>query len=340
MSQRIDLRSDTVTKPSAGMIAAMNAAKVGDDVFEEDPSVNELEAMCATLFGKEAAIFCPTGTMTNQIAIKLHTSPGDEIICERESHVYIYEGGGIAFNSGCQVRTVEGERGKITANDVLKSINAVDIHKPPTTLVSLENTCNRGGGACYELETLQQIQAVCKEKNLGIHLDGARIFNAIVAKNYTAKEVGDCFDTISICLSKGLGTPLGSVLVGTKKHITKARRYRKMLGGGMRQAGYMAACGIFALNEQVERLAEDHQHAKQVASVLIEKSFVGHIFPVETNIIIFEVMDSYTADELVVRFANDDVLCFAISPTYIRFVFHIDITPEMVQHLIKVINSI
>lgn len=340
MTTPIDLRSDTVTKPSAGMIAAMNAAKVGDDVFAEDPSVNELEEKCAKLFNKEAGIFCPTGTMTNQIGIKVHTSPGDEIICERESHVYLYEGGGIAFNSGCQVRTVNGERGKITAEDVLQNINAVDIHKPPTTLVSLENTCNRGGGSCYELETLQEITKVCREKKLALHLDGARIFNAIVAKDYSAADIGDCFDTISICLSKGLGTPLGSVLVGTKSQIQKARRYRKMLGGGMRQAGYMAACGIYALDENVDRLAEDHQHAKEIANLLIEKSFVGHIFPVETNIIIFEVLDPFTADELVARFANDDVLCFAISPTYIRFVFHIDISTEMVQHLIKVINSI
>ena len=336
----IDLRSDTVTKPSAGMIAAMNAAKVGDDVFEEDPSVNELEEVCARLFKKEAGLFCPTGTMTNQIAIKIHTNPGEEIICERESHVYLYEGAGIAFNSGCQVRTVNGERGKITAQDVLKNINPEDIHKPPTTLVSLENTCNRGGGACYELDVLQEIYKVGKENNLAVHLDGARIFNAIVAKDYSAAHVGDCFDTISICLSKGLGTPLGSVLVGTAAQMKKGRRYRKLLGGGMRQAGYMAACGVYAIAEQVDRLAEDHQHAKEVANALMEKSFVGHILPVETNIIIFEVLEPFNTQELVKKLATDGVLCFAISPTQIRFVFHIDVTADMVQHLIKIINSI
>ena len=247
------------------MLEAMFNAPVGDDVFGEDPSVNKLEAMSAEMFGMEAAVFCPSGTMTNQIAIKCHTQPGDEIICDKVSHVYIYEGGGIAFNSGCQVKALDGQRGRITANQVLESINPDDVHKARTSLISLENTANRGGGSCYEFAEIELIKEVCLNNNLKFHLDGARLWNALVAKTESPKQYGEVFDSISICLSKGMGTPVGSLLLGKTDFIKQARRVRKVFGGGMRQAGYLAAAGIYALENNIERLAEDHHHAKQIA---------------------------------------------------------------------------
>ena len=337
----IDYRSDTFTKPSPGMLHAMFSAEVGDDVFGEDPSVNKLESMAAEMFGMEAALFCPTGTMTNQIAIKCHTQPGDEVICDKVSHVYIYEGGGIAFNSGAQVKAVEGDRGRINADQVLDAINPEDVHKPRTSLVSLENTANRGGGSCYEVNDLQQIRQVCLKNNLKLHLDGARLFNALVAKNESPAQYGEIFDSISVCLSKGLGTPVGSVLLGEKSFIYEARRVRKVMGGGMRQAGFMAAAGIYALENNIERLALDHLHAKQVADALLNKPFTGKMLPVETNIIIFEVVDeTYTAKSLAEIFRKYDINVIAISPTQIRMVFHLDVTEEMVKETIQVIDHL
>ncbi len=336
----IDFRSDTVTRPTLAMLEAMMKAPVGDDVFGEDPSINELEAVSAGLFGMEAAIFCPSGTMTNQIAIKCHTQPGDEVICDRLSHIYQYEGGGIAFNSGASVRLLEGERGRITADQVKDAINPDDVHKPSTTLVSLENTANRGGGSCYHFADIEAIKLVCLQKNLKLHLDGARLFNALVAKNETCRQYGEVFDTISICLSKGLGTPVGSVLIGPKDLIKKARRIRKIFGGGMRQAGFMAAAGIYALEHNVARLAEDHQHAQLIEAALKEKDFTGEILPVETNIIIFEVKGRYTAQELAAKMKEQGIFVIAISPKQIRIVVHLDIRSEDVKHTIDVINSL
>jgi threonine aldolase len=336
----IDLRSDTFTKPSPAMLEAMFKAPVGDDVFGEDPSVNKLEAMTASIFGMEAGLFCPSGTMTNQIAIKCHTLPGDEIICDKLSHVYIYEGGGIAFNSGSQVKAVEGNLGRITAEQVLESINPDDIHKARTSLVSLENTANRGGGSCYNFTELQKIKEVCTDNKLAMHLDGARLYNALVAKNETPKQYGQLFDSISLCLSKGLGTPVGSVLTGTNAFIKKARRVRKVFGGAMRQAGYLAAAGIYALENNVERLAEDYLHAKKIAAALVKKDFTGPILPVETNIVIFELMHTYTAAEFCNRMKQDEILCLPISATQVRMVTHLDVTPVMVEKLITVIESL
>lgn len=336
----IDFRSDTVTRPTPGMLEAMMRAPVGDDVFGEDPTVNKLEAMCASLFGMEAGIFCPSGTMTNQIAIKCHTQPGDEVICDRLSHIYQYEGGGIAFNSGASVRLIEGDRGRITADQVKESINPDDVHKPVTTLVSLENTANRGGGSCYNFTDIQLIKEVCLQNNLKLHLDGARLFNALVAKNETCKQYGEVFDSISICLSKGLGTPVGSVLIGTKATIKKARRIRKVFGGGMRQAGYLAAAGIYALENNVARLAEDHAHAQQILKTLEAKDFVGEILPVETNIIIFEVKGRFTAPQLAEKLREDGIFVIPISSKQIRIVVHLDISPEHVAKTIQVINSL
>ncbi len=278
--------------------------------------------------------------MTNQIAIKCHTQPGDEVICDHLSHVYQYEGGGIAFNSGCSVRLLQGDRGRITAEQVRSAINPDDVHKPVSTLVSLENTANRGGGSCYEFNDIQLIKEVCLKNNLKLHLDGARLFNALISKNETCKQYGHVFDTISICLSKGLGAPAGSMLIGPEDFIKKARRYRKVFGGGMRQAGYIAAAGLYALEYQVERLKEDHEHAQVLANALKEKDFVGEILPVETNIIIFEVKGRFTAPDLVTILQRSNILAIAISPTQIRFVVHLDITPASIQDTLSVLKAL
>ncbi|HSC39958.1 MAG TPA: GntG family PLP-dependent aldolase [Chitinophagaceae bacterium] len=336
----IDLRSDTVTRPVPAMLDAMMSAKVGDDVFGEDPAVNELEEMAATLFGKEKALYSPTGTMSNQIAIKCHTQPGDEVICEKSSHVYLYEGGGIAFNSGSQVRLLDGDRGRISAEQVAASVNPDDVHRARTALVSLENTANRGGGSCYDFEEIKGIRAVCDQYGLPLHLDGARLFNALVAKNETALQYGGVFDTISVCLNKGLGCPIGSILVGSSAFIKKARRVRKVFGGGMRQAGFMAASGIYALQNHIKRLELDHVHAKQLADALQQKPFTGAILPVETNIVIFEVLAPYTAKSLAEKFGQHNIRCIAISPTQIRMVTHLDISEQMVREVVSFINQL
>lgn len=334
----IDFRSDTVTKPTPGMLEAMMKAKVGDDVFGEDASINELEQMTASMFGMEAALFCPSGTMTNQIAIKCHTQPGDEVICDESSHIYQYEGGGIAFNSGASVKLLSGDRGRINSMQVKAAINADDVHKANTSLVSLENTSNRGGGSCYDLKEIKKMQHLCKENKLAFHLDGARLWNALIAKNETAKQHGETFDSISVCLSKSLGCPVGSLLLGKTDFIKKARRIRKAFGGGMRQAGFIAAAGIYALENNIKRLEEDHIHAKQIAEAITKKEFVKMVLPVETNIIIFELKDTITAPDLVAKLKTENILGYAIAPNRVRLVLHLDITPEMVSKTINTIN--
>ncbi len=335
-----DLRSDTVTTPTPAMLSAMFNAPVGDDVFGEDPTINQLEHMAANMFGMEAAIFCPSGTMTNQIAIKCHTQPGDEVICDKLSHVYQYEGGGIAFNSGSQVKLVDGNKGRITAEQVTEGINADADYKAKTSLVSLENTTNRGGGACYHFTDILAIREVCLKNNLKFHLDGARLFNALVEKGETPKQYGEVFDTISICLSKGLGTPVGSLLLGKKDLIKKARRFRKVFGGGMRQAGYLAAAGIYALENNIQRLADDHIHARQIGEALQEMSFITNMMPVETNILIFDVLPPYTPVSFAEQLAQHRVLVMPISPTQVRMVTHLDITSEMVKRLAALIGEL
>jgi len=337
----IDFRSDTVTKPSAPMLEAMFQAKVGDDVFGEDPTINELETKVASMFQMEAAIFCPSGTMTNQIAIKCHTQPGDEIICEKLSHIYQYEGGGIGFNSGCSVKLIDGNYGRINASQVEDSINSrSDAHKAYSKLVSLENTANRGGGACYDYDEIVAIRRACDENKLILHLDGARLFNALVAKKETAEQYGKIFDSISICISKGLGAPVGSVLIGKKDFIQKARRIRKVFGGGMRQAGYLAAACIYGLENNVERLEEDHRRAKEIAAALQQKDFVVEIFPVETNIIIFEVRGRFTPKQLRQELERRGIRVIDISKTQVRMLTHLDITEEMVEDTVRAINEI
>jgi len=330
---RVDLRSDTFTQPTPGMLEAMHNAKTGDDVFVEDPTVNKLESMVATLFGKEAAIYCPTGTMSNQIGIKVHTQPGDEVICEQTAHVYQYEGGGIAFNAGCQVKLLEGNYGRITAKQVLESINPDDVHKSVTRLVCLENTANRGGGSCYDFEEIQRIRKVSDDNGLLLHLDGARLFNAMIAKRETPLQYGKEFHSISVCLNKGLGCPIGSLLIGNAEFIRKARRVRKVFGGGMRQAGYMAATGIYALENHVHRLKEDHNRAKHIAAELGKKEFCAKLFPVETNIIIFETSSPYSAKQVAELFRQKDILVITMSPTQIRLVLHLDITAAMTDYV-------
>lgn len=335
----MDFRSDTFTKPTPAMLEAMLKAPVGDDVFGEDPSVNELEARMSALFGMEAAVYCPSGTMSNQVAINVHTRPGDEVICSSLAHVYIYEGGGIAFNSGAQTRPLEGDRGMITAAAVEAAINPDDVHKARTSLVCLENTSNRGGGCCYDREEIERIKAVCSQHGLQLHLDGARLFNALLATGQTAAQYGQTFDSISVCLNKGLGCPMGSVLLGNRDFIKEARRVRKKLGGGMRQAGYMAATGVFALDHHVERLAEDHAHAKKIAAALLEQTFVGHMLPVETNILIFDVHGGWTPVKFRDYLEREGIRVMAISPTQVRMVLHLGITPEMVDKTIDVIRT-
>ena len=336
----IDFRSDTVTLPSPAMLAYMQSAPVGDDVFGEDPSINALEAKTAGLFGMEAGLFCPSGTMTNQLAIKTHTQAGDEVICEELSHIYQYEGGGIASNSGASVKLLRGNRGRITADQVLAAIHPDDVHKPISKLVSLENTCNRGGGACYDFSEIEAIQKVVKSNGLGLHLDGARIFNAIVHKKEDPKQYGKVFDSISICLSKGLGAPVGSVLLGSTPFIKKARRWRKVFGGGMRQAGSLAAAGIYALDNHVERLKEDHAKALEIKTALLKKDFVKEIFEVETNIVIANIEGKYNATELAVALKEKNILVIAMTPALIRFVVHLDITNEMLASTLETIEKL
>jgi len=322
------------------MLQAMMSAEVGDDVFEEDPTINKLEEMAATLFGMEAAIYSPSGTMSNQIGIRCHTQIGDEVICASNAHVYIYEGGGIAANSGSQVKAVEGNFGRINAAQVLAAINPDDVHKARTSLVCLENTSNRGGGSCYDFEEIKKIRKVCDDNNLQLHLDGARLFNALVAKNETAKQYGEIFDSISVCLNKGLGCPIGSILIGKKDFIKKARRVRKVFGGGMRQAGFMAASGVYALENNIERLAQDHANAKKIADAVSKKSFVKNILPVETNIVIVQTQSNIPAKQIAEKLFQQNIHVIAIAADQIRFVTHLDIAEEMMERTMKVISTI
>jgi len=334
----VDLRSDTVTKPTPGMLEAMWSAKVGDDVFGEDETVNALEEKAATMFGMEAGIFCPSGTMTNQIAIKCFTQPLDELIADQRSHVYRYEGGGIAFNSAVSTRLLNGDRGRITAEMIAPEINADNVHYPRTSLVVLENTVNRGGGSCYSLNDIKPIASLCKEKGLKLHLDGARIFNALEHTGDKAFDYGKYFDGISVCLSKGLGAPVGSVLLGDKETIKYARRVRKVLGGGMRQAGFLAAAGIYALDHHVERLKIDHAHARLLAETLSKQNWVKSVLPADTNLILFDTIDP--AQEILQKLLDKGIKANATDTHTIRFVTHLDVHPEQVEYVIKVLSEL
>ena len=334
----IDLRSDTVTKPTSGMKEAMFSAPVGDDVFGEDPTISALEEKLAGMFGMEAGLFCPSGTMTNQIAIRLHTRIQTEVICHKYSHIYLYEGGGIMANSLASVKLLDGDLGKITASQVAASINPDDIHAPETTMVSLENTMNKGGGSIYTLEEVIPIQKVCQEHGLKLHLDGARLFNALVASGESPKDWGAQFDTISICLSKGLGCPVGSVLLGSKADIKRARKVRKVMGGGMRQAGFLAAAGIYALDHQVERLKEDHARARALGEMLLKKSFVPEVLPVATNIAIAR-LDGITPEFFLEKLKEKEIKAVKFGPDLVRFVTHHDFGDDQLEEFGKRISE-
>ncbi len=335
----IDLRSDTLTKPTPAMLNAMMSAKVGDDVFGEDETVNELQKYAANMFGMEDALYCTSGTMTNQIAIKIHTQAGNEIICHELSHVYLYEGGGIAFNSGCSTRLLTGNNGKFTALQVAENINNEDIHFPHTKLVCAENTINKGGGACWDIDELIKIKKVCLENNLAFHLDGARLLNAIVAQKIEPSMFGSIFNTISICLSKGLGAPVGSLLLGSKEHIYKAKRIRKIFGGGMRQAGFIAAAGLYALQNNIERLAIDNKRASEVGEILSKKSFVEYVLPVETNIVIFKLRDDILLDTFLFKLAQKNIKAVSMGKNKVRLVLHLDITSTDFEQLTNALNT-
>ena len=338
---KIDLRSDTVTKPTQGMIDAMASASLGDDVYAEDPTVNALQSRLAAMFGKEKALFFPTGTMTNQAAIKLHTQPGEQLICDKYAHVYNYEGGGVSFNSGVSCKLIDGNRGMITAKQVLESINPPDFyHSPLTTLVALENTTNKGGGGCWDFSEIKKIKTVCEDHNLGFHLDGARLWNALEVTKETPKDYGAVFDTISVCLSKGLGCPVGSVLIGESVIMEKAIRIRKMLGGGMRQVGVLAAAGLYALDHHRKRLSEDHQKANEIGQILQNKSYVAKLQPIETNILIFELASHINADKFVLNLEKKGVLISNMGGGKLRMVTHLDYNLEMHEKLIEILESI
>ena len=319
----IDLRSDTLTQPTAGMRDAMFAAPLGDDVFGEDPTVNALETKIAAQFGMEAGLFCPSGTMTNQIAIRLHTGPQKEVICHQYYHIYLYEGGGIMANSMASVKLLTGDLGKITVSQVAESINPDDVHAPETTLVSIENTMNKGGGSIYTLDEIKPIHALCKEKGIKLHLDGARLFNALVETGESPADWGAQFDTISICLSKGLGCPIGSVLLGTKADIKRAKKVRKVFGGGMRQAGFLAAAGIYALDHQVERLKEDHHRARVLGQFLVQAPHVAEVLPVATNIVIAR-LEGISPEAYLQQLAEKGIKGVKFGKDLVRFVTHLD----------------
>jgi threonine aldolase len=335
----INLISDTVTKPTSGMLEMMWNAKVGDDVFKSDPTVNFLEEKAADMFGMGAALFCPSGTMTNQIAIKCHTRPLDEMICDITSHVYQYEVAGYAFHSGIGVNLIEGSYGKITADQVQNAIKSPADWLPKSTLVVLENTTNKGGGNYYTLDEIIPIKNVCNNTGLKLHLDGARLFHALVETGESTKNYGDVFDSISICLSKGLGAPVGSLLLGNNSYIKEARRIRKVMGGGMRQAGFLAAAGVYALDNHVNRLKTDHLNAKEIAVCLEKLDYVKSVKPVKTNIIIFDLQDNLTANSFLDKLAKNGVKASAFGPKTVRFVTHLDVSDEMTQQVKKILES-
>lgn len=336
----VDFRSDTVTKPSPEMLDAMFRAAVGDDVYGEDPTVNELQEYAAQLFGMEAALFCASGTQTNQIAINIHVKPGGEVICHEDSHIYKYEGGGIAKNSGASVRLLQGNRGRLTATEIEKWIMPDDVHFPVTQLISLEDTANRGGGAVYDFREIEAISQLARSKNIPLHLDGARLFNALAVNGVDIRKYAAPFDSISICLSKGLGAPVGSLLIGTKEFIHRAKRVRKVMGGGMRQAGFLAAAGLYALKNNVERLAEDHAKAKQLETAFLTCDWVESSLPVETNILVVILKDETSRDSYIQKLAELGIKVSAFGPGMIRLVTHLDVSQEKVAFTIEQLKQL
>jgi len=337
----INLISDTVTRPSPEMLQAMFIAKVGDDVFKQDPTVNAFEKMVADLFGKEAALFFPSGTMANQTAIKLNTNPGDQIICDKWSHIHLYESGGASFNSGVNFNLLDGHRGLITAEQVKEGVNDPEFyHAPLSKMVSIENTTNKGGGACYDLEELQKIKQVCVDHNLKYHLDGARLWNALIAKKQQPKQFGALFDTISVCFSKGLGAPIGSVLLSDAATMHRALRIRKIFGGNMRQSGYLAAAGIYALQNNINRLEDDHKRAKELGQALQHLPWIEKVAPVETNILIFEVKKALNEKAVIEKFKDKGILISSMGQGKLRIVTHLDYRQVMHEYVLEAIEKL
>lgn len=336
----INLVSDTVTKPSEDMLRAMFNAKVGDDVFKQDPTVNEFERLTADLFGMEAALFFPTGTMANQTAIKLHTNPGDQIICDKWSHIHLYESGGASANSGVNFNLLDGQRGMITAEQVAEGINDPEFyHTPLSKLVGIENTTNKGGGACYDIEELKKIKQVCTSHNLKYHLDGARLWNALVAKKQHPKQFGELFDTISVCFSKGLGAPIGSVLLGNAETMKRALRVRKIFGGNLRQSGYLAAAGIYALQNNINRLEEDHRRAKELGAMLAQLSWVEKVEPVETNIVVFSAKSFIPDQQVIEKLKQKNIAISVLAKGKLRMVTHLDYKEVMHTYVLEALEK-
>jgi threonine aldolase len=340
----IDLRSDTVTRPTSEMRAEMTRAISGDDVFAEDPEINALQEKCAEMFSMEAGLYCPSGTMTNQIAISVHTSPGDEVICSSYSHIYHYEGAGIARLSGASVKLLEGDRGMFTSVDVEAAINPNDSHYARTSLVCLEDTCNKGGGSIWDIEEIKKVSKAARSAGLAVHLDGARLWNAIVARGVhrdsaSLSSYASNFDSISLCLSEGLGCPVGSVLLGSKSFIAEAHRVRKVLGGGMRQAGIVASAGTYAIEHHLDRLAEDHSRALALGEAALQHPSVKSHAPIDTNIVIIELEDGVDAAGQVEVWAKKGIKCFPFSRTSIRFVTHLDITDAEVEEACRILKT-
>ncbi len=340
MKNPIDLRSDTVTRPTPGMLEAMMKAKVGDDVFGDDPTVMALEERVAGLFGKEGAVFCPSGTMTNQIAVRVHTRPGDEVICDALSHVYHYEGGGMMANSGVSVRLVNGDRGRFTSGDVIRNVNPDDVHHPITRLVIIENTCNKGSGSIWDIEEIRRIYLVCQVHGLKLHLDGARLFNALAETGESPLQYGQLFDSVSICLSKGLGAPVGSVLTGDKEFIKQARRIRKLFGGAMRQSGFLAAAGLYAIDHHTARVKEDHRRAKELARTLSGLSYVKDILPVETNIVVCTLEDTLPTGAFIQKLKDAGILVLEFGHQKIRMITHLDVGDEEIEKVMQVLPEL
>lgn len=332
----INLISDTVTKPTSEMLKAMFDAKVGDDVFKQDPTVNAFEKMVADLFGMEAALFFPTGTMANQTAIKLNTNPGDQIICDKWSHIHLYESGGASANSGVNFNLLDGNRGIITAEQVKEGINDPEFyHTPMSKMVAIENTTNKGGGACYDISELQKIKQVCVDHNLKYHLDGARLWNAMITKKQQPKQFGELFDTISVCFSKGLGCPIGSVLLSNAETMHRALRIRKIFGGNMRQSGYLAAAGMYALQNNINRLEDDHRRAKELGMQLEQCDWVSKVEKVETNIVVFSAQP-HIQDQLVIEKLKQKGISISIlAKGKLRMVTHLDYRQVMHEYVLE-----
>lgn len=336
----IDLRSDTVTKPTKPMLEAMFSAEVGDDVFEEDPTVKKLEQKLAEMFKMESGLFCPSGTMCNQIAIRIHTQPGDEIICDESAHIYNFEGGGPATNSGASIKVIKGANGIISPEDIKSNTRSVADWYARSRMVFIENTCNITGGNYYTLEQIKALSAICKENELKFHLDGARIFNALAETRDSPQDFGQYFDSISIVLSKALGCPVGSVILGNKDFIKKARKTRKILGGGMRQVGYLAAAGLYALDHHIDRLKDDHQRARALQDILAEISFVEEILPVYTNIVVFKLNNTMNSEEFENKLSKENIKVVHLDSRTIRMVTHLDFDDEMLERVSKVLRSL